>query len=149
MSGRPFGEGGVRGFLHTPGTPGGDGLVLTHGSGGNCEAPLLVAVGRAFEDAGIAVLRCDLPFRQKRRYGAPSPSSAAADRAGLREAVEQLRRRVPERVFMGGQSYGGRQASLLASEDPKLAAALYEGTKAASYRRASGCGGFQPRRRRR
>lgn len=124
MSVTPIAEGGVRGFLHLPAGAGGDGLVLTHGAGGNCEAPLLVSVARAFEEAGIAVLRCDLPFRQKRRYGAPSPSSAPADRARLKEAVEELRRRVPGRVFVGGQSYGGRQASILASEDAGAASAL-------------------------
>src|SRR5262249_21083766 len=30
----------------------------------------------------------------------------------------------PRRSFLGGHSYGGRQASMLASEDPLLAAAL-------------------------
>ncbi len=124
MSAMEIASDGVRGFLHTPAAPGPDGLVLTHGAGGNCEAPLLVAVAHAFEEAGITVLRCDLPFRQKRRYGAPSPSGAAADRAGLRQAVGEMRRRVPGRVFLGGQSYGGRQASILASEDGGAIAAL-------------------------
>jgi len=70
------------------------------------------------------VLRCDLPFRQKRPHGPPSPSTAAADRAGLKNAVAAMQAIVPGRVFLGGQSYGGRQASMLASEEPGLAAAL-------------------------
>jgi len=62
----PFAAGGVRGFLHRPpGEPGG-GLVLTHGAGGNCNSRLLVAAADAFGAAGLCVLRCDLPFRQKR-----------------------------------------------------------------------------------
>jgi uncharacterized protein len=119
-----FEEGGVRGFLHRPETAGGPGLVLTHGAGGNCRMPLLVAASEAFADAGVTVLRCDLPFRQKRPTGPPSPSGAATDRAGLREATAALRPLVSGRVFLGGQSYGGRQATMLAADEPGVADAL-------------------------
>jgi predicted alpha/beta-hydrolase family hydrolase len=85
---------------------------------------LLRAVADAGSAAGLSVLRCDLPFRQRRPTGPPSPSTAAADRAGLREAAALLRRHAPRGVILGGQSYGGRQASMLAAEDPQLSAAL-------------------------
>jgi predicted alpha/beta-hydrolase family hydrolase len=49
---------------------------------------------------------------------------AARDREGLRRAVEILREKTPGRVFLGGHSYGGRQASMLAAEQPQLAAGL-------------------------
>src|SRR5438094_4482972 len=119
----PFEKGGVRGFLHRP-DGAGRGLVLTHGAGGNCRAPLLVAAAEAFSAAGLAVLRCDLPFRQRRSFGPPSPAGAAADRAGLREAVIALRDVAPGRIFLGGQSYGGRQATLLAADEPGLVSGL-------------------------
>jgi hypothetical protein len=99
-------------------------LVLTHGAGGNCRAPLLVSAADAFSTAGIAVLRCDLPFRQRRPSGPPSPAAAAADRAGLKEAVVAMREVVAGPISLGGQSYGGRQATLLAAEAPDLASAL-------------------------
>src|SRR6185295_19038374 len=38
--------------------------------------------------------------------------------------VEALRAIVKGPVYLGGHSYGGRQASMLAAEEPKLAAAL-------------------------
>jgi predicted alpha/beta-hydrolase family hydrolase len=120
----PFAEGGVRGFLHRPQGAAGRGLVLTHGAGGNCRAPLLIAAAEAFSAAGLAVLRCDLPFRQRRPSGPPSPSGAAADRAGLKGAVVALRGIVAGPVSLGGQSYGGRQATMLAADEPELAAAL-------------------------
>src|ERR1700704_4719638 len=107
-----FAEAGVRGFLHRPEGAAERGLVLTHGAGGNCRAPLLVVAAEAFSTAGLAVLRYALPFRQRRPHGPPSPSGAAADRAGLREAVAALRSVVPGKVYLGGQSYGGRQATL-------------------------------------
>ena len=119
-----FEEGGVRGFLHRPEQDGAAGLVLTHGSGGNCRMPLLVVAAEAFAAAGVTVLRYDLPFRQRRPTGPPSPSGAAADRAGLREAVEAMRRLVGGPVFLGGQSYGGRQATMLAADEPSVANAL-------------------------
>jgi uncharacterized protein len=98
--------------------------VLTHGAGGNCEAPLLVAAADRFCVAGMTVLRCDLPFRQKRPKGPPSPSGAAADRAGLREAVLAMQSFASGAVLLGGQSYGGRQATLLAADEPGLVKAL-------------------------
>jgi predicted alpha/beta-hydrolase family hydrolase len=122
--GAPFAVEGVRGFLHRPtGEPGG-GLVLTHGAGGDCNSRLLVAAAEAFSAVGLCVLRCDLPFRQKRRSGPPSPAGAAADRAGLRGAVGAMRGLVPGRVVLGGQSYGGRQATMLAADEPSLVAGL-------------------------
>jgi predicted alpha/beta-hydrolase family hydrolase len=114
----------VRGFLHTPDTPLGDGLVLTHGAGSNAGAPVLIAVADAFCAAGIAVLRCDLPFRQARPHGPPFPAMAAQDRAGLKRAVLLVRGRLPGKVFLGGHSYGGRQSTMLAADEPDLAAGL-------------------------
>ncbi len=95
-------------------------MVLTHGAGSNCQTPLLVAVAEAFTDAGFTVLRCDLPYRQERRFGPPRPGGAQRDRQGLRNAVACLRRLAPGRAFLGGHSYGGRQSSMLATEEPGL-----------------------------
>ncbi len=114
----------VRGFLHTPDGPACHGLVLTHGAGSNSRAPLLVALAEAFCAAGVAVLRCDLAFRQARPHGPPFPAMAAQDRAGLAGAVRTLRERLPGKIFLGGHSYGGRQSTMLAAEEPDLAAGL-------------------------
>ena len=117
-------ESTVRGFLHEPAQPNGDALVLTHGAGANCQTKLLIAVANAFADVGYLVLRCDLPFRQSRPSGPPFPALAPRDREGLRRAVEILRSRVKGQVFLGGHSYGGRQSSILASEQPQLVTGL-------------------------
>ncbi len=113
-------EAPVRGFLHSPSTPIDDALILTHGAGSNCSAPLLVLLAEAFSAAGISVLRCEMPFRQIRPHGPPSPGSAARDRLGLHAAVNFMRRTAQGRIFLGGHSYGGRQASLLAADQPGL-----------------------------
>jgi predicted alpha/beta-hydrolase family hydrolase len=114
----------VRGWLHEPETALGRGLVITHGAGSNCESPLLRAVAEAFAGSGFYVLRCDLPYRQLRAKGPPFPAMAARDREGLQRAMEAMREIAAGRVILGGHSYGGRQASMLASEDPALADAL-------------------------
>jgi uncharacterized protein len=127
------GEPCVRGFLHRASGP--DGLVLTHGAGGNCEAPLLVSLAETFAAAGLTVLRCDLPFRQLRPHGPPMGAMGKTDQEGLRRAVDVLRRSVGGRVFLGGHSYGGRQASILASAAVGGCATqgLFEGLLLLSY----------------
>jgi len=117
-------EDSIRGFLHRPAHSVGFGLVLTHGAGANCQAPLLIAVASAFSEVGWWVLRCDLPFRQHRRFGPPHPTSAVQDREGLRKAADELRARSNARVCVGGHSYGGRQASMLLAEDAAVADGL-------------------------
>lgn len=121
----PFNQESVKGFLHEPGKPTSRGIVLTHGAGGNCKLPMLVMLAEAFCEAGYAVLRVDMAFRQRKGFGPPSPSSAANDRASLCDAVLAMRRIVRGgMVALGGQSYGGRQSTIVASEQPGLAEAL-------------------------
>ena len=114
----------VRGWLHTPDVPNGDALILTHGAGSDCTAPLLVAIGETFAGHGYVVLRCDLPFRQDRRTGPPFPGNAERDRAGLGNAVAVLRKNVAGRIFLGGHSYGGRQSTMLCAAEPDLVSGL-------------------------
>jgi len=114
----------VRGFVHRPATGAGDGLVLTHGAGSNARAPLLTALAEAFAAAGVTVLRCDLPFRQSRAFGPPRPGDAAHDREGLKNAIAAVRKMVSGRLFLGGHSYGGRQATMLCADEPGLVEGL-------------------------
>lgn len=117
-------EPAVRGFVHTPHVANGDALVITHGAGSDCNAPLLRALSETFSGHGYTVLRCDLPFRQGRRTGPPFPGNAERDRAGLRNAVAALRKKVSGKIFLGGHSYGGRQSTMLCAAEPDLVSAL-------------------------
>jgi len=114
---------GIRGWMHKPEKIKAS-MLLSHGAGGNCEAPLMVAVAEAFREAGYCVLRWDLPFRQLRPRGSPG-GSGERDRDGIRQAAQELRQLtsgVP--LYLAGQSYGGRQSSMAAAEDSSLADGL-------------------------
>lgn len=128
----------VRGFLHSPESANSSGLILTHGAGGNAQAPLLIALAETFSSAGFMVLRINLPYRQSRFLGPPRPADAARDRAGIKNAIGALckiedvqgkSKSPPSRtgrdkdgtppgrkIFLGGHSYGGRQCSMLCAE---------------------------------
>lgn len=114
----------VRGQLYAPAVSTGEGLVLTHGAGGNSRSAVLIAVAQAFAEAGFQVLCCDLPFRQARASGPPSPGGAPRDRAGLEAAVRSLRRLGVADPILGGLSYGGRQATMLAADVSEIARGL-------------------------
>ena len=118
------GQAPVRGFLHPALTAGPGFIVLTHGAGGNAKAPLLVALAERFAELGYSALRCDLPFRQRRPTGPPSPSDAVRDQDGLRRAVALMKEKFGGRAFLGGVSYGGRQASMLVAGEPELVEGL-------------------------
>ena len=124
-----FQQGAVRGFVHRPERPAAGSLVITHGAGSNCGAPVLVAFAEAFCNFGFLVLRCDLPFRQRRASGPPLPAWAKDDQEGLKQAVMAVREMAAgpgtrRPVILGGHSYGGRQATLLAAAEPDIADGL-------------------------
>jgi uncharacterized protein len=114
----------IHGWLHVPARPTGRAIVLTHGAGADCQSKLLVEMSSALAESGFTVLRFDLPFRRERQHGPPSPAGATRDRDGLRRGVLIMRERKNSQVFLGGHSYGGRQATILASEEPELADGL-------------------------
>ena len=117
-------DGNIAGFLHTPARADGRGLVLTHGAGGNCARAaarrLRRSVRRRRDDR--AALRSAVPAKARRtarRIQRPRPRIAP-----VCATRSSWLRGVPGAGFLGGHSYGGRQASMLAAEQPDIAAAL-------------------------
>jgi predicted alpha/beta-hydrolase family hydrolase len=105
----------IAGVAHQPrGTPEGV-VVLTHGAGGSRESALLQRLCDEWARRGWLAIRYNLPYRRRRPKGPPS-GSAAADRAGIAEAIAVCRRLADGPLIAGGHSYGGRQTSMLIAE---------------------------------
>src|SRR5262245_47472543 len=76
----------IAGVAHSPAGPPAGIVVLTHGAGGNRESELLQRICQAWAERGWLAVRYNLPYRRRRPTGPPS-GSAAADQAGIVEAV--------------------------------------------------------------
>lgn len=86
-------------------------VVLTHGAGGSRESALLQRLCDEWARRGWLAVRYNLPYRRRRPKGPPS-GSAAADRAGIVEAIAVCRGLADGPLIAGGHSYGGRQTSM-------------------------------------
>ncbi|MEV3903175.1 alpha/beta family hydrolase [Mycobacterium sp. NPDC050551] len=105
----------IAGVAHHPdGEPAGA-VVLTHGAGGSRDAPLLIRICDEWAARGWLAVRYNLPYRRRRPKGPPS-GSAAADQAGVAEAVETVRALTDGPVVAGGHSYGGRMTSMAVAD---------------------------------
>jgi uncharacterized protein len=109
----------IAGVAHEPeDTPTGV-VLLTHGAGGSREAPLLGRICDEWARRGWLAIRYNLPYRRRRPKGPPS-GSAAADQAGIAEAIELARTLSDGPVLAGGHSYGGRMTSMVAAQGADL-----------------------------
>ncbi|MDO3637734.1 alpha/beta hydrolase family protein [Mycolicibacterium arseniciresistens] len=105
----------IAGVAHHPdGEPAGA-VVLTHGAGGSRDAPLLTRICDEWAARGWLAVRYNLPYRRRRPKGPPS-GSAAADQAGVVEAVDAVRALTDGPVMAGGHSYGGRMTSMAVAD---------------------------------
>ena len=102
----------IAGVAHQPDGPPAGVVVLTHGAGGNRDSPLLQQVCDEWARRGWLAVRYNLPYRRRRPTGPPS-GSAAADRAGIVEAITLCRGLADGPLIAGGHSYGGRQTSMV------------------------------------
>lgn len=110
---------------HRPVEPAAHGLgvLLAHGAGSNLDATLLAAAAGVVAGAGHVAVRTNLGYRQRRPTGPPPRAEASSD--DLAATWRALQARHPgHRWVLGGASYGGRVASLVAAREPALAGVL-------------------------
>jgi predicted alpha/beta-hydrolase family hydrolase len=106
----------IAGVAHEPDGKANGVVILTHGAGGSRESPLLQRICDEWASRGWLAVRYNLPYRRRRPKGPPS-GSAAADQAGVVEAIQWARTLTPGPVLAGGHSYGGRMTSMVVADD--------------------------------
>jgi len=90
--------------------------VLAHGAGAGMRHPFLEAIAQRLAERGIATLRYQFPYME-RRARRPDPPAVAV--ATVRAAVAEAARLAPELpLIAGGKSFGGRMTSTAQAEQP-------------------------------
>jgi len=83
--------------------------VFAHGAGAGMTHPFMTAVADELGSRGIATLRYQFPYMEKRSKRPDSPKVAQAT---VRAAVAEAARRLPGVALVaGGKSFGGRMTS--------------------------------------
>src|SRR5437867_13391270 len=90
--------------------------VLAHGAGAGMRHPFLESISQRLAEQGIATLRYQFPYME-RRARRPDPPAIAA--AAVRAAVAAAGRVAPgPPLGAGGQAFGGRMTSQAQAEGP-------------------------------
>ena len=90
--------------------------LLAHGAGAGMRHPFLETVARQLDGRGIATLRYQFPYME-RRASRPDPPAVAA--ATVRAAAAEAARVAPGLTLVaGGKSFGGRMTSTAQAEAP-------------------------------
>ena len=90
--------------------------LLAPGAGADRTTPQLVAMDEALSGLGWVVERMDFPYRLA---GRRAPDRPPVLLASVRAAADRLIERsgvLPERLFLGGRSMGGRMCSMAVAE---------------------------------
>jgi len=88
-------------------------LAIAHGAGTTYAHPFLVGFAAAMRDEGVATLRFNFPYTEAGRRMPGAPAHAIATWGGV---FDFLADGGFGTVFASGRSYGGRMASMAASE---------------------------------
>ena len=90
--------------------------VVAHGAGAGMRHPFLESIAARLAERGVATLRYQFPYVE-RRARRPDPPEVAA--ATVRAAVEEAGRAAPALPLVaGGKSFGGRMTSTAAAAEP-------------------------------
>src|SRR5690348_14651564 len=89
--------------------------VLAHGAGAGMRHPFLESISQRLAERGIATLRYQFPYMERRARRPDTPAVAAAT---VRTAVvEAARLAAGLALVAGGKSFGGRMTSMAQAEE--------------------------------
>jgi uncharacterized protein len=90
--------------------------VLAHGAGAGMTHPFMEAIALALAARGMATLRYQFPYMEKKSR---RPDAPAVAEAAVRAAVNEAARRAPGLALIaGGKSFGGRMTSRAEAASP-------------------------------
>jgi len=90
--------------------------VLAHGAGAGMKHASMDKIAEGLADRGIATLRFNFPYMEKKQG---RPDQPAVAHAAIRAAVKEAARLCPGlRLVAGGKSFGGRMTSQAQSKAP-------------------------------
>jgi uncharacterized protein len=91
-------------------------LVLAHGAGAGMEHPSMQAIAAGLAERGIATLRYQFPYMERKTR---RPDPPALCHATVRAAVAEAARLAPDLpLIAGGRSFGGRMTSQAQAQAP-------------------------------
>jgi uncharacterized protein len=91
-------------------------FVLAHGAGTGMEHPSMQAVAAGLVERGVATLRYQFPYMERKSR---RPDPPALCHATVRAAVAEAARLAPDLpLFAGGRSFGGRMTSQAQAQAP-------------------------------
>jgi len=118
------GDGTVSGAYARP-VDAGATLVLAPGAGSDFDHPFLVGFTEALNDAGVATLRFNFPYREAgRRLPDRAPKAIDTWRAAMAAAAALS---PGHAVWAGGKSFGGRMASMAVAAGMPAAGLVFLG----------------------
>lgn len=89
-------------------------FVCAHGAGGSMMDRSTLAAANQLRSRGFGVVRFNFLYREK---GSSRPDSMPKAMDAIRAVVDKVRAELaPKKLIIGGRSFGGRAASMLASE---------------------------------
>jgi len=99
------------------------GVLLAHGAGTNQDHPVMVATREALAASGLVVMTFNYPYAEAGK-SRPDPQPRLLE--SHRQALSELKARVPGGVVLAGRSMGGRMGTYLAAEaEPMLGLVCY------------------------
>lgn len=100
--------------VHTPRKRSGLAVLLTHGAGGTLTTPGLVALAEVVAAAGHVAVRVNLPHREAGRKASPRADRVVGP---FLEVARAVAAKVAADAWVhGGKSYGGRVATMAATQ---------------------------------
>jgi predicted alpha/beta-hydrolase family hydrolase len=100
-------------------------IILAHGVGAGIQTPFMLYFRHELENRGFISEQFNFDYiEQKRKVPDPQPKLQARYRQAVADVIEKYD---PKHIFIGGKSMGGRVASYIAADTPRVNGLIFLG----------------------